>query len=174
MVYRPGAPTRTLTRWAANHRLTVNTLVQGLWSLVLGCLTQRASIVTGVVVAGRPAVLPDVERTVGAFINTLALPVRIETAAPLVSWLHAIQDGMIDSQRFGYWPLPRVYAWAGLPAEPALFDTVLVCENYPIRDAFRLRDVTMREIELRAEGERAGRPRIFGRSPADLPAAVPA
>jgi len=146
VIKRPLARNRGFARWAASHRLTLNTVVQGLWSLVVGCLTHRSAVVTGVVVAGRPEAIQDVETTIGAFINTLPLIVSLDRSAPLATWLRKIQDEFIDSQRFEHFSLSQICAWAGLPADQPLFDTVLVCENYPARRPQRLYDLTFQEV----------------------------
>ena len=45
-------------RFARRHRLTVNTLVQGAWALLLSRYGGAEDVVFGVTVAGRPAELP--------------------------------------------------------------------------------------------------------------------
>jgi non-ribosomal peptide synthetase component F len=66
--------------FARRHRLTVNTLVQGAWALLLARYGGSDDVVFGVTVAGRPAELTEVERTVGLFINTLPLRIAVRPA----------------------------------------------------------------------------------------------
>ncbi|MFC5157086.1 condensation domain-containing protein, partial [Streptomyces amakusaensis] len=56
--------------------LTVNTLVQGAWAVLLGVLTGRDDVVFGSTVSGRPPELAGVESMVGLFINTVPVRVR--------------------------------------------------------------------------------------------------
>ncbi|MET9972353.1 condensation domain-containing protein, partial [Streptomyces sp. NPDC006356] len=70
---------QAVARCAAKVGVTVNTLVQGSWALVLAGLTGRDDVVFGATVSGRPPVLADVDSMVGLFINTL--PVRVRCAA---------------------------------------------------------------------------------------------
>ncbi|MGC9441180.1 amino acid adenylation domain-containing protein [Streptomyces sp. WG5] len=114
---------------AREHGLTVNTLVQGAWSMVLGALTGREDVVFGATVSGRPPELPGVEKMIGLFINTL--PVRVaarrdDTLLTLLRRVQTQQAGLLAHQHLG---LAEVQRLAGLGE---LFDTVLVFENYPV------------------------------------------
>src|SRR5690606_19661378 len=55
---------------AAARGVTVNTLVQTAWGVVLGALTGRTDVVFGATVSGRPPQVPGIEAMVGLFINT--------------------------------------------------------------------------------------------------------
>ncbi|MCC3650366.1 amino acid adenylation domain-containing protein [Streptomyces sp. S07_1.15] len=120
--------TRALTGRARAHGLTVNTLVQGAWALVLARLTGRTDVVFGGTVAGRPPELPDVESMVGLFINTLPVRVRLDGAQPVRDMLRELQEhqsALIAHQHLG---LPEIQQLAG---PGAVFDTMLMFENYP-------------------------------------------
>ncbi len=68
--------TARLTMLATELGVTVNTLVQAAWGVLLGRITGNPDIVFGATVSGRPADLPGVESMVGLFINTLPVRVR--------------------------------------------------------------------------------------------------
>jgi len=57
------------------QRVTLNSVMQSVWALLLAHYSGTDDVVFGAVVAGRPAELAGVEGMVGPFINTL--PVRI-------------------------------------------------------------------------------------------------
>ncbi|MET8629452.1 amino acid adenylation domain-containing protein [Kitasatospora sp. NPDC004669] len=119
---------------AAARRLgvTVNTVVQAAWGLVLAQLTGRTDVVFGAVVSGRPAELPGVERLVGLLINTLPVRVRLDHAEPLaglLTRLQAEQSALLAHQHLGLAQLQRL---AGVGE---LFDTAYVFENYPVDPA---------------------------------------
>ena len=108
--------------------VTLNTVMQGLWSVLMGHLTGRDEVVFGVTVAGRPADLPGVEQMVGLFINTLPLRARLRPGETFASLLAHIQDDqarLMDAQHVGLADIRRA---AGVGE---LFDTLLVFENYP-------------------------------------------
>ncbi|MFJ5779588.1 amino acid adenylation domain-containing protein [Streptomyces sp. NPDC093094] len=125
----PADEARALGRRAAELGVTLNTLVQGAWALLLGQLTGRQDVVFGATVSGRPPAVPDVGSTVGMFINTL--PVRVgyapgDTLAEILTRLQNRQAGLLDHHHHG---LAQIQQAAGLPA---LFDTLVVFESYPV------------------------------------------
>ncbi|WP_405901944.1 amino acid adenylation domain-containing protein [Streptomyces sp. NBC_00656] len=125
------ATTHRLRETARAHRLTLNTLVQGAWGLVLGHLTGRPDVVFGATVSGRPPEIPGIESMVGLFINTV--PVRLRTApgetlAALLTRLQEEQGRLLGSQHLG---LTEIRGVTGLDE---LFDTLTVFENYPMDD----------------------------------------
>ncbi|MDR3031875.1 MAG: condensation domain-containing protein, partial [Kitasatospora sp.] len=132
------AVSEALTRFARSHGVTVNTVIQGAWGLVVSHLTGRDDVVFGVTVSGRPPELPGVDTMVGLFMNTLPLRIRLRPAEPLVAFLRRIQSEqtrLIDHQWVG---LAEIQRWAG---SGELFDTAMVFENYPL-DSSRSRPAT--------------------------------
>ena len=69
--------TAALTRQARQQGLTLNTLIQAAWAILLGRLTGRDDVVFGVTVAGRPPEIAGIESMVGLFINTLPLRIKL-------------------------------------------------------------------------------------------------
>ncbi|MDQ0791844.1 non-ribosomal peptide synthetase [Streptomyces sp. B1I3] len=127
--------TRRLRETARAHRLTLNTLVQGAWGLLLAHLTGRPDVVFGTTVSGRPPEIPGIESMVGLFINTV--PVRLrpapgETLAALLTRLQEEQGRLLGSQYVGLTEI------RGVTDLDELFDTLVVFENYPM-DAEALR-----------------------------------
>src|SRR5262249_9591351 len=74
--------TADLQMLARKHQLTLNTLMQGAWSLLLGRYSGQESVVFGTSVSGRPAGLAGVESMVGLFINTLPVRVHVREEQP--------------------------------------------------------------------------------------------
>ncbi|MFE0138468.1 condensation domain-containing protein, partial [Streptomyces sp. NPDC059037] len=108
--------------------VTVNTVLQAAWAIVLGQLARRRDVVFGTTVAGRPAELPGMEDMLGLFINTVPVRVRLEATQPvaqLLTELQAEQSGLLDHQYLGLTEIQRL-AGAG-----ASFDTLLAFENFP-------------------------------------------
>ena len=92
----------------------------------------QTDIVFGATVTGRPAALPRIEERIGPFINTL--PVRVNTAPEqtLLPWLAALQAEQAEARRYDYSPLVQVQGWSDVPRGTALFESLLVFENYPL------------------------------------------
>ncbi|GLZ39390.1 non-ribosomal peptide synthetase [Actinokineospora sp. NBRC 105648] len=123
------AESAALADRARERGLTVNTLVQGAWALVLSRLVGRDDVVFGVTVSGRPAELAGVETMVGLFINTLPLRVRLDPAESLTALLSRLQGeqaALLAHQHLGLAEIQRI---AGVGE---LFDTTMVFENYPL------------------------------------------
>ncbi|WP_223778405.1 non-ribosomal peptide synthetase [Streptomyces sp. 135] len=124
--------TASLDELARGEGLTLNTVVQGAWALVLARLAGRTDVVFGATVAGRPAELPGVESMVGLFINTLPVRVPLDGAQPAVEMLARLQErqsALIPHQHVG---LAEVQKLAGAAA---VFDTLVLYENYPLPPA---------------------------------------
>ncbi|HEX3529040.1 MAG TPA: non-ribosomal peptide synthase/polyketide synthase [Thermoanaerobaculia bacterium] len=133
----PAAASDALGAFARHHQLTLNTLLQGAWALLLARHSGEEEVVFGGVTAGRGAPLPGIESMVGLFSNTLPVRVRVPGAAPLIPWLQRLQERQAAARQFEYTPLSRVQAWSAVPAGTPLFDTILTFENYPLDDALR-------------------------------------
>ncbi|WP_257168771.1 non-ribosomal peptide synthetase [Bradyrhizobium sp. SRS-191] len=121
-----------LDRFARQHRLTVNTLVQGAWALLLGRYGRSEDVVFGVTVSGRPAELAGVERTVGLFINTLPLRVELPGQATVLEWLAEIQDRQSELTDHQSTALADVQRWSEVTDGTALFESIVAFENYPV------------------------------------------
>ncbi len=129
---QPGqAITATLAVLAQRHHLTLNTLAQGAWALVIGVTSGHQDIVFGATVAGRPASLAGVEQMIGLFINTLPLRVTIDSGATLAGWFQEIQDRQVELRQHEYIPLAQIQSWSTIPAGTPLFESFLRFQNYP-------------------------------------------
>ncbi len=113
---------------ARSHGLTLNTMVQGAWAILLGYLTGRDDVLFGTTVSGRPAELDGVESIVGLLINTLPVRVKLDPAQTCTDLLAALGDQLArltENVSIGLVELQRL---VGLRE---LFDTMTVLENYP-------------------------------------------
>jgi len=125
-----GTKAARIQSYAQSQRLTVNTLMQGVWALLLQKYTGEQTVVYGVVVSGRPAELAGVEQRVGMYINTLALKASAEPQQETVGWLQELQAEQVTSRNYQYTPLQDVQGWTGIKGD--LFDSLLIFENYPV------------------------------------------
>jgi aspartate racemase len=120
---------RAVTATARRHDLTLSTVVQGVWALVLSRLTGRDDVVFGETVADRPAEVPGSEAMIGLFVNTLPVRVRLDPAEPLAGLLTRLQHQQTDLLGHKHLGLGDVQQLAGLGE---LFDTTVVIENFPV------------------------------------------
>jgi mycobactin peptide synthetase MbtF len=113
-------------RWRG---VTVNTLLQMAWALVVSRLTGRDDVVFGVTVSGRPAELTGVETMIGLFINTVPLRVRLDAAIAVGEQCRAVQRDAAVLREHGYLGHAQLRTLGGVGE---IFDTLLVYENFPL------------------------------------------
>jgi non-ribosomal peptide synthase protein (TIGR01720 family) len=130
--------TAQLESLARGQQITLNTIIRGAWGLMLARYSGKSDIVFGEVVSGRSADIPFVEDTVGLFINTIPVRVRIRPDETVASYLRRLHAQKAAAQDYEYASLVRVRAWSKCPVDAALFESVVVFENYPV-------DVRMQE-----------------------------
>lgn len=116
------------------HRLTISTLVQGAWALLLQRYAGVTESLSGVTLSGRDVELAGIERMIGLLIGSVPLRVTSRPEQPVLDWLQAIQRQQLENARFSDISLADLKQACGLTAWPALFDTLVVFENYPQQD----------------------------------------
>ncbi|MFP3187007.1 MAG: condensation domain-containing protein, partial [Paraburkholderia sp.] len=124
-------------RFAKAQRVTLNTLVQAAWLLLLQRYTGQRAVTFGATVAGRPEALADAQRTLGLFINTIPVVAEPRPAASVAHWLEQIQQQGIAAREHEHIALYDIQRWAQLEGGQPLFDSIVVFENYPVDDTLR-------------------------------------
>lgn len=145
--------TAALQSLARRYRLTLNTLVQGAWALLLSRYSGEEDVTFGVVVSGRPTALEGVESMVGLFINTLPLRVPVPPNAVLLPWLRALQAQQVEGRQYEYSPLVQIHEWSEVPRGQPLFQSILVFENYPMDTALQERCGKVEIRHIRSAGK---------------------
>jgi amino acid adenylation domain-containing protein/non-ribosomal peptide synthase protein (TIGR01720 family) len=140
---------QALQQFAQQHRLTLSSIFQGAYALMLSQYADRDRVMFGLTVAGRPMEIAGIGQTIGLFINTLPVPVHLVPEMPLLEWLQILQKEQIDRSQYSHSPLTEVQTWANLPGG-RLFDSLLVVENYPVTMAQLLAQISS---DLQAELE---------------------
>ena len=123
--------TKALQQFARQGQLTVNTIVQAAWGLLLARYSGQSDVVFGTVVSGRPPELAGVETMVGLFINTLPVRVNVNADSPILKWLEAFQRHQIEARQYDYSPLVQVQAWSEVQRGKPMFETLLAFQNFP-------------------------------------------
>lgn len=111
---------------AAEHGVTVSTVMSLAWALTLRRFTGRDDVVFGSTVSGRDPLVPDVDRMVGLTLNTVPVRVRLRSASTLSDMLRQLfveQSGLIEHQHAGLGEIARAAGFG------VLFDTLLVFRN---------------------------------------------
>ncbi|MFD4631587.1 amino acid adenylation domain-containing protein [Streptomyces sp. NPDC058284] len=136
-VERPGRETVSLGRefsdrlrtFAREQGVTLTTVLQTAWGLLLGKLTGRRDVVFGCPVSGRPAEVDGVESMIGQLGTTIPVRVRHtqdQSARDLLAQVHAESVALAEHHYVG---LPEIQRAVGVGE---LFDTMLVMENFPL------------------------------------------
>ena len=121
--------TSALVSIAREHQLTLNTLVQGAWALLLSRYSGEEDVVFGTVRATRWSELKGAESMVGMFINTLPVRVRVLPEMPLMPWLKDLRAQNIAVRDYEHTSLVDIQAWSDISPGQRLFDTVLIFGN---------------------------------------------
>ncbi|MFB9928498.1 amino acid adenylation domain-containing protein, partial [Amycolatopsis halotolerans] len=127
--------TAELTATAQAGGLTISTVVQAAWSLVLARFSGAPDVLHGATTSGRPPELPGVEDIVGMFINTLPVRTRIDGRRPVLEWLRETQADFAAARGHEHIPLVRAQGCSDVPRGEPLFDSLVVVENFPITAA---------------------------------------
>ena len=119
-----------LNEIAGKLGVTVNTILQTAWGLLMAKYNNVNDVVFGAVVSGRPSEVKGVEEMVGLFINTIPVRVKLDEKLPIDSVIKEVQQKALQSEKHQYQPLYEIQSLNGLGSE--LFDNIIAFENYPI------------------------------------------
>ncbi len=122
--------TAALHAAARTNQLTLNSIMQGVWGLLLASHSGNRDVVFGATVSGRPTSLRDSASMIGLFINTLPIRVRIDPGDQLLALLRRLQQQQADAQEYAYTPLVDIQGWSDMPRGKPLFECTLAFENY--------------------------------------------
>jgi iturin family lipopeptide synthetase B len=122
--------TNSLNRLARENRVTMNTLVQTLWGLLLQRYNNTDDVVFGTVVSGRPSGISGIEQMVGLFINTIPVRIKSNGKKPFSRLIKENQDQALKAKSYEYLPLADIQANSYLKRE--LIQHIMVFENYPL------------------------------------------
>ncbi|APO47826.1 hypothetical protein BS614_29930 [Paenibacillus xylanexedens] len=121
---------KRMDRVAKQHLVTVNTLLQAVWGVMLQKYNGTNDAVFGSVVAGRPAEIPGIESMIGLFINTVPVRVNSEVDTVFTDLMAKLQERALDSGRYDYYPLYEIQARS--VQKQNLINHIIAFENYPV------------------------------------------
>ncbi|HSG40808.1 MAG TPA: amino acid adenylation domain-containing protein, partial [Thermoanaerobaculia bacterium] len=124
--------TASLAALVRRRQLTLSTVVQAAWGLLLHRTSGEADVVFGAVFSGRSAPVPGIESMVGLFINTLPVRVQVRGDLPASDWLRELQEERSLQLQYESTPLIQVQGWSGVPRGLPLFESIVAFESYPV------------------------------------------
>ncbi|NFC41929.1 hypothetical protein EXN11_20220, partial [Clostridium botulinum] len=83
--------TKKLERIVKTERVTMNTIIQAVWGILLQRYNNIDDVVFGTVVSGRNANIEGIDRMVGLFINTIPVRIKTESGMSFVELIKEIQ-----------------------------------------------------------------------------------
>lgn len=137
VIYLSEATTAALQSLARQHRLTVNTLVQAAWAMLLSYYTGEKNVVYGCTLSARPLNLANAELMVGTFVNTLPVEVNVDAEQFLLPWLKQFQAHQVEMRQYDYTPLTQIQGWSEMPRGVPMFESIVVFENYPVAEILK-------------------------------------
>jgi thioesterase domain-containing protein len=127
--------TDALRAVARRQAVTIGSVIHAAWALLLSRYTGQDDILFGTVVSGRPDEVAGITDMLGMFINNLPVRTRVDGQVALSTWLKSVHTQLIDVRRFEHTPPSKIQEWANIPPRTALFDSLLIVQNYPIDPA---------------------------------------
>ena len=115
---------------ARKHRLTMSTIAQGAWALLLSRYCRSNDLLFGITVSGRPYDFEEIDSLVGVLINTLPLRVRVPADGSMASCLQELQKHVSRLREHEATSLKQIHEWSELPNSRPLFETLVVFENF--------------------------------------------
>lgn len=145
--------TLELRDFVQKHNLTMNTILQGAWSLLLSRYNRQDDVVFGVTRSLRRGTIDDSEEIVGLMINTLPMRIRLSPDESLIKWLKEIRLQSSSLQSHIHSDLMKVQTWSDISKDTPLFDHIVIFERYSLQSALRALGGKweMREFELRRQ-----------------------
>lgn len=128
--------TTALRELAERHELTLNTILQGAWALLLSRYSGEEDVVFGTTRACRHWG-SGTESMVGCFINTLPVRVKVAADTPLIPWLQELRAQNVAVRPYEHTPLLEIQGWSQVPRGTPLFETIVLFENYFINSRLR-------------------------------------
>ena len=127
----PSALHDALKTFSRQHHLTLGTLLQAAWGLLLSRYSNEPDVVFGTMMSGRVPQLSGVDKIAGVLINPVPVRTQIEPDATVLPWLTQFQANLLALQEHETVPLVQVQSWSDLPPDQPLFESLMVVENYP-------------------------------------------
>ncbi|HVG21767.1 MAG TPA: amino acid adenylation domain-containing protein [Blastocatellia bacterium] len=145
--------TSALRVLARENEITFNTLVQGAWALLLSRYGGQEDVVFGAARRCRRSSVSDADSIVGLFINTLPMRVIVRDDMRLLSWLKDVRAQHVTFREYEHTPLAKIQEWSQVPNGTALFDSILIFENYELNSYLQSQgsDWADRDFEIREQ-----------------------
>jgi hypothetical protein len=122
--------THALQNAARENQITLNTVLQGAWALILAHYQASTDPVFGAAYSGRPPELAGIEGMVGPCVNNLPVRSHVAPEMPAAGWLKQLQREQSVASQHQYSSIEQIQSWSGIPWRYRVFDSLIVFQNY--------------------------------------------
>jgi surfactin family lipopeptide synthetase C len=129
--------TSALRRLASSQDLSMNTLVEGAWALLLSHYNDEEDILYGTSRSCRRASIEGAESMIGLLINTVPVRVKIRKQTKMIDWLKQLREQHIEMREYIHPPLYEIQRWSDMTHGSPLFESLVVFENYYLNSYMR-------------------------------------
>jgi len=126
-----------LQSFARRTQVTLNTLVQRVWALLLSHQNGEMDVVFGAAYSGRPSDLHGVESIVGPFVNNLPVRVRVDIQTSASDYFSQLHTQLLAMSAYQFTPLIDIQRCSEVPWRDRLFDSLIVFQNYLVDESAR-------------------------------------
>jgi hypothetical protein len=137
--------TAALTSFTRQHQITLNTLIQAAWALLISHYSGEKKVLYGYTTAGRSVDLLGSDSMVGTLVNSLPVWVEIDRHLPLLPWLKQFQKQLVEMRQYEYSPLVEIQGCTEIPRDVSFFESLVVFEKVPLLSSFK---VSQGELEI--------------------------
>ena len=128
----PEEITKSIVNIANNNKVTVNTVLQNIWSIILAKYNNTDDVVFGSVISGRENITEIVDKMAGLFINTIPTRVVLDKDKSFRDMLKITQERNLESIKYNYMNLSEIQTLSILNTN--LLNHVMVFENYSFNE----------------------------------------
>ncbi|MEO5564442.1 MAG: amino acid adenylation domain-containing protein, partial [Chitinophagaceae bacterium] len=113
--------------------VTINTILQVVWGILLSKYNNLNDVVFGAVVSGRSSEVAGIESMIGLFINTIPVRVQYTEQDTVSDLLQKMQNKAIEAESYHFSDLSEIESLSDLGRD--LLDHLMIFENFPISEA---------------------------------------
>lgn len=117
---------------ANENEVTLSTVINILWGLVVQAYNKSDDALFGMVISGRGVPIEGIESMIGLFINTVPMRVKCNASTEFKEILKDIQNGIIMSEKYSFLLLTELLSQAKLKNDA--INHMAVVENFPVLD----------------------------------------
>lgn len=139
--------TAALTSFTRRYHLTLNTLIQGAWALLLSRYSGQNKVLYGYTTAGRSVNLTGSDSMVGTLVNSLPVWVEVDDQKPLLVWLQQLQKQLVEMRKYEYSSLVDIQGCTDIPRDIPFFESLVVFEKVPLLSSFKVSEGKL-ELEM--------------------------